>query len=85
LAKFPVGEQLSLMQLCPVQNQSQGPPRLRTLQNLKPLNVNHDLMFVIIGMEVRRRMIIEIHPNEDSEKVANRWHLAASLAILPNF
>jgi hypothetical protein len=46
-----------------------------TFQDFEPINANHRLMFIIFRMEVRRRVIIKVHTNQNAEKLADCWHL----------
>ena len=61
------------MLLRPFQYKRHGAARKIPTHDLEGLNVDQCFKFSIQRMEVRRKMIAEIHLNQDTVKPADRW------------
>ena len=62
-----------LMQLPPFKNQSQSPCRHITVY-LSILNIHRYLVLIVPGVKMRRKVVIEVHQDNDSIKSADLWH-----------
>jgi hypothetical protein len=73
LDEFPVSSEFVLMQIVPIEYCRQCPPRKSTLDDTG-IYVDGDFMLAILRVEMRRRMVSIVHPNNDSEESADFWH-----------
>ena len=66
--------QLLPMKFGPVENQPEGAPRQPSLNEFQRLDTDLCLMLAVYRVEVRRRMIVIKHSDDDSEEDAQCWH-----------
>jgi hypothetical protein len=78
LTPDPIVAQLLSMKLGPVENQPEGPARQLSLDQFQCLDPDFRLMLAVYRVEVRRRMIVIIHSDNDSEEDAECWHVRVS-------
>jgi hypothetical protein len=71
----PVLPELVAVRLGPLDNQGQSAASQLAFYIER---VDFDLCRIaaLVNMKVRRRMIVEIHPDRDSVKLADRWHMS---------
>ena len=70
----PIIAQLLLMKFDPVENQTKGPARQLSLNDFHRFNPDFRFMLAVYRVEVRRRVIVIIHSDDDSEEDAECWH-----------
>ncbi len=70
----PIISQFLLMKLRPFRGQAESPARKLPLNNLKRVDVYLSFVLSIYCVKMRRRVIVVVHPNDDSKKDAERWH-----------
>ena len=58
----------------PVEDQPKGPARQLSLDELHRFDPNFGFMLAVYRVEVRRRVIVIIHSDDDSEEDAECWH-----------
>jgi hypothetical protein len=63
-----------LMKFGPVENQLEGPARQLSVDEFQRLDPDFRFMLAVYRVEVRRRMIVIIHSDDDSEEDAECWH-----------
>lgn len=82
-AQFPVLQQLRLVRRGPFQNKSQRPARQTAHPDLQSFNYYLRMELSVLGVEVRRRVLIKEHPDDDTVESADRRlvHLSDSLKV----
>jgi len=55
-----------------------SPSRKCAAQNGQRFNIDDCLEFAVLGMKMRRRVIIKKHSNEDAIKTTDSWHINLS-------
>lgn len=78
----PIIAQLLPMKLGPVENQPKGPARQRSLNDFHRFDPDFRFMLAAYRVEVRRRVIVIIHSDDDSEEDAKCWHKRVGLVSL---
>jgi hypothetical protein len=58
----------------PVQHERPSARRQAPLYHLKRLQPDHGLERVVLGVKVRRRMVVEEHAGDDAKKLADHRH-----------
>ena len=74
LTPDPIVAQLRPMKLGPVENQPEGPARQLSLDQFQSLDSDFGFILAVDRVEVRRRMVVIIHSDDDSEEDAECWH-----------
>jgi len=74
LTPDPIVAQLLPMKFGPVENQPEGPARQVSLDEFQCLDPDFRFMLAVYSVEVRWRVIVIIHSDDDSEEDAERWH-----------
>ncbi len=69
------------MQLAPLCNHAPTPPWKRSLDDRSSCNVDHGVVFAIVGVEVGRIVVVGKHANDDSVETAEFRHYWAGLAV----
>jgi hypothetical protein len=80
LTPDPIVAQLLSMKLSPVQNQPECPARKLSFNDFERLDPDFGLVLAVDRVEVRWRVIVIIHPNDNPEEDAECWH-----SISPRF
>ena len=75
LRAIPGSSQLFLMHGSPLCHQPKRPWRKMPMQYGQTFDSNHSFFFTIRRVEMRRRMVIEVHPNNDSIESGDFRHL----------
>ena len=70
----PVIEKLQLMDCSPLYDERQGAGRKRADEKPNGFDLHLCLRTGVAGVEVRRRVIEEVHANHDSEEPADLRH-----------
>ncbi len=71
---FPNFEQLILMKCTPLFHHSHGSVWQTSRKNSEIRYVIENFMLAILGMKVRRRMVVKVHSDDDSVKPRNLRH-----------
>ena len=67
--------QLRLALRCPFSHKSLGTRRKMPVQYVQPVDFHQRFIFSVKRVKVRRRMVIEIHPYNDSVEPADLRHV----------
>ena len=73
--KLPVQRQFFTVLGGPLENQRGRSLRKRSLQDGQSIDREGRFMFAVAGMEVRRRVIVVVHRDNDSEETADLRHV----------
>jgi hypothetical protein len=65
---LPVCREFCFMLSCPLSNQPSRCTRTDLAFEDAPVKIDHGILTVILGMEVWRSVIVEVHANDDSEE-----------------
>ena len=74
LAPDPIIAQLLPVKLGPIENQPEGPARELSFDESQRLDPDFRFMLAVYRMEMRRRVIVVIHSNDDPKEDAECWH-----------
>jgi len=72
--KLPILRQLIAMLGGPLENQRGRSLRKRSLQDGQSVDGKRRFVFTVAGMEMRRRVIVVVHRDDDAEETADLWH-----------
>jgi len=79
--EFPVLSQFILMKIVPVEYSCQRSPRKPSL-DYAAIDLDGDFVFTILRVEMWRRMVAVVHPNDDPKESANFWHSSSLKYVL---
>lgn len=74
LTPDPIIALLLPMKFGPVENQPEGLARQLSVDEFQRLDPDFRFMLAVYRVEVRRRVIVIIHSDDDSEEDAECWH-----------
>jgi hypothetical protein len=73
-SQLPVTLQFRIVKVDPFSHQPQGCFRTQITQEKIPAEIDLCLVALILGVDVGRRLVIVMHPNDDSEKAGDFRH-----------
>lgn len=74
LGKIPIGLQLRSVHQCPVADEAQRTGWQRAVEYHLLCDADSRPVLAVLRVEVGRRMIRPVHPNDDSVEAADLWH-----------
>lgn len=77
MRKRPVIEQLCLVKNPPFFHKTQGSCTKISVNHMAIINPNRSLLIYVFGVKMRRRMIVVIHGNDDTEEACELWQLSS--------
>jgi hypothetical protein len=78
--QLPVQQELIPVLSRPFDRETEGPGWELPVEDLETANRDLDFEFAVHGVEVRRVVIIEVHPDDDPEEARDLRHRATVLA-----
>lgn len=75
MASIPVFHQFTFVQRCPFDHEGMSAARELPVDHIQSEDIVLRFVLAVEGMKVRWRMIVPIHPNENSEEFADGWHM----------
>ena len=82
--QFPVASQFIFVKTVPIEYCRQRSSRKPSLDDAA-VDFDGDFMLAILGMEMWRRMVAVIHPNDDTEESADFWHSSSVKYVTSKF